>query len=741
MSATARVRGLFVGDQDADSTRGTRLLALAGIALLLGATLQVMYHFIDVVGVPYDFVLSVALTLVAATITARYLRPWLAVAVGAVLLSLGLGWYVTTISGTPSPGALLADSLSLFTGETLLRITNIRAWVLGVAPGPVFVTWYFAVRRWYTPAVLAAGATLGFFVLTGDADVITTVTGVVGGTAAIGFGDLERRGKNVLSGEMVVTVVAVMIIVPGVVSVVPASAGASIPFAGDYVGGGDGNTLEGSLTDVDERVDIQGSIELSPEVKFSVTSTEEEYWRVASYDRYTGDGWVRTGGTDPYGGGFLEEPVGPSRMVTQTIRAEDDISTSPAAWRPVQLDGLGNVSVTDAGSFVPRNRLQAGETYTVRSAVPQPPRGSLQNASTDYPDHIEETYLQLPSSTPERVRDRTAALTANAETPYETARTIEAWLESERSYSLDVQKPRGDVADAFLFEMDRGYCTYYATTMVVMLRSEGIPARFVTGYSPGERVAEDRWVVRGQNSHAWVEVYFPDQGWVRFDPTPSGPRTSAEQESLESARASNATGVDTSETTPEGEWTPTPTATPEPLTPVNGTANSTDNTALSQRDNRPSQLTNNTFGRPGVTGTPPAGSANGSSDGGGGGPLLPTRHQLGLGLLALVGLAAGVRRTNAAERLYRAAWVRYQPRSGDPAAQIERAYQRLAYHLESRTYRTRRPGETVREWFDAIDADEDARRVMAIRERARYAGTASASEADEAVETVDRIVR
>jgi len=736
VSLLRRTVGLFIrpaADRPANTT-GTRLLALLGVALLLGATLQVMYHFIEVVDIPITFLLIVAVTLVAATLVARYLRPWVAVAVGLVLLAGGLAWYLTTLTGDPDPMALLADTLSLFAGRTLLRITNINQWVLGVAPGPVFVTWYFAMRRWYTPAVLAAGGTLGFFVLTGDADVITTVTGVVGGTAAIGFGDLERRGKSVVRGETVVTVVALMIIVPGIVSVVPASAGASIPIAGDFLGDGSDNTLESSLTGVDERVTIQGSITLSPEVAFSVTSTEGSYWQVASYDRYTGDGWVRTGASDRYTGGYLDGPPGRSTTVTQTVEAEASISTIPAAWQPVQLDGVENVSVTDAGSFVPAEPVQAGESFTVRSAVPRPAPTELQTAGTDYPEDIRETYTQLPSSTPDRVRERTARLTANAETPYETARTVERWLQNNREYSLDVRKPRGDVADAFLFDMERGYCTYYATTMVTMLRSEGVPARFVTGYTAGERVAEDRWVVRGENSHAWVQVYFPDRGWVRFDPTPSAPREATERERLEQAREGNESNVDTDETGAGSQWTPESTVTPAPLTETNGTgANASENVTGAGSSSRPvgGVIDPSQFG----------GAANESADAGTGGPLLPTRHQLGLGLLALIGVVAGVRRTDAAERLYRTAWVRYQPRNGEPAERIERAYQRLTYHLERRAERPRHPGETPRAWFDAIDATDDARRVMLRRERARYAGEATPEAAEEAVATVNRIVR
>ena len=75
--------------------------------------------------------------------------------------------------------------------------------------------------------------------------------------------------------------------------------------------------------------------------------------------------------------------------------------------------------------------------------------------------------------------------------------------------------------------MKRGYCMYYATAMVMLLRHEGIPARFVEGFLPGERVGMQE-TVRTQNAHAWVEVYFPRFGWVTFDPTPRGtPQVSA----------------------------------------------------------------------------------------------------------------------------------------------------------------------------------------------------------------------
>ncbi|MFB6188304.1 MAG: transglutaminase domain-containing protein, partial [Halapricum sp.] len=291
---------------------------------------------------------------------------------------------------------------------------------------------------------------------------------------------------------------------------------------------------------------------------------------------------------------------------------------------------------------------------------------------------------------------------------------------------LSVNKPSGNVADAFLFEMNKGYCTYFATTMTVMLRTQGIPARMVVGYTPGERVSENKWVVRGYNSHAWVEAYFPDVGWVRFDPTPAASRQQAEQSRLQQARNDNESNVDTANSLNS-------TYTPPTFDGQNGGGPS----SISPGDSENRTATNGTISTPTVG---PDGSETQQSSGNapGGGPKLPSRETLLLGAIAAFGLVASVRRTGASGRLYRAVWVRWQPRI-DPETDVERAYERLEYLLE-REYRPRRDGETPRQFLAAIDADERAREVAMIRERARYAGDVDEAAADRAVELVDTLV-
>nr|WP_276273925.1 transglutaminase domain-containing protein [Halomicroarcula sp. GDY20] len=702
-----------------------------------------MFHLIDVVGSPDLFLVVVAGALAAAVVLARALRPTLAIAVGAVLFLAGLGWYVANLSTDPQFGALIRDTVALLTGRRLLQIANVRLWVISFTPAPVFLTAYFALRRWYVTATLAAGTTLAFFVLTTDAGVVTTLLGVVGAVAAVGFGTLDRiesgtaarpdgdgtttertatdADAGVDSGRRaVLEQLAAIVVIPSLLSRTPSVSGTSLSFAE-----ADGPTVEGSLVNADEAVTIQGDISLTPTVRYTVRSEEPRYWRVAAYDRYTGDGWVRTGNTREYEGGRLAGPPGDSRTLRQSFEAETDIGTVPAAWRPVRYNGDPAVEVTSHGGLQPTVGVSSGDSYDVISEVPVTTPRQLRAAGTAYPDRIADSYLQLPESTPDRVGETTATLTANADDPYETALVVQQWLRNNRGYSLDVDRPERDVADRFLHAMNEGYCVYFATTMAVMLRTQGVPARMAVGYTPGERVDENRWVVRGLDSHAWVEVFFPDHGWIEFDPTPSDPRNAAERARLEEARESGEGFVDTDETGNGSGFTET-TPTPPPLTEANGTTATPAANNTTETGETPTPLT-------------AGGGGGGATESGGLSlPELPSREEATLGLVALLGTAAGLRRAGVTDRVQRAIWLRYQRRE-DPETDVERAFQRVLYVM-GQEHRQREAGETVRAYLDAIDAPDEVRRVADLRERLRYGGEVSAELADEAVGIADDVV-
>jgi transglutaminase-like putative cysteine protease len=511
-----------------------------------------------------------------------------------------------------------------------------------------------------------------------------------------------------------------MIAVTTTVSVVPGASGTALGLLGESKA----NTVEGSLIDADQRIDIQGSIELSPDVRFSVESDAGAYWRAGAYDLYTGDGWVRTGSNTDYER-RLRGPPGRSIQLRQRVEIESRLAVLPAAWRPVRVSGAdsGDAQVTDLAGLQPGSPFTAGDSYTVVSERPVTSEPVLRRIGRNYPERVEERYTKLPDSTPDRIADRTQAIAdrADADTPYEVAEAVEGWLEANKGYSLDVERPESDVADTFLFEMNEGYCTYFATSMTTMLRSQGIPARFVVGYTRGERGDDGDWVVRGLDSHAWVEVYVPDAGWIRFDPTPATARTDAEQERLDDADGPGVGGSDDTTPTETPDRSPDPTPTPDATPGITF----------------PDPVTPSGTGDGPGTATAPTTTAR---DAGGGFALPdpPSREEVALGVVLLAGLVAGLRRSGLAGRVYRAIWLRWQPRA-DPASDVERAFERLEFVLEGE-YRPRDPGETPREYLAAIDGDEDVRQVFAAYERTRYAGDTSAGAADETVALVDRIV-
>ncbi len=160
--------------------------------------------------------------------------------------------------------------------------------------------------------------------------------------------------------------------------------------------------------------------------------------------------------------------------------------------------------------------------YIVTSSVPAAEPDELRAAGTDYPVHILHRYTQLPSDLPGRVRGLAHEVTVNGNTPYDKAVMVEANLK-RLTYSLNVSPPPfdSDGVDFFLFEQRRGYSEYFASSMAVLLRSAGVPARVAVGYTTGDPTeVENLYAVTDSHSHAWVEVYFPGYSWIPFEPTP-----------------------------------------------------------------------------------------------------------------------------------------------------------------------------------------------------------------------------
>ncbi|MCM3081570.1 MULTISPECIES: transglutaminase domain-containing protein [Brevibacillus] len=177
----------------------------------------------------------------------------------------------------------------------------------------------------------------------------------------------------------------------------------------------------------------------------------------------------------------------------------------------------------------PNTLLMKLKQYNVESEVPVVSEKAITQAGTNYPEEIRANYLQLPEQLPARVRELAQEITQNAENPYQKVRAIENYLRSSGKYKYEttdvpIPEPGQDFVDQFLFESYRGYCDHFSTSMTVMLRTLDIPARWVKGFAPGERVGSDDqgndiMEVRSKDAHSWVEVYFPELGWIPFEAT------------------------------------------------------------------------------------------------------------------------------------------------------------------------------------------------------------------------------
>ena len=151
-------------------------------------------------------------------------------------------------------------------------------------------------------------------------------------------------------------------------------------------------------------------------------------------------------------------------------------------------------------------------------------QGDLGDRFAPFADRAEVApFLDIPRSTSDRTTELAEELRVDDST-YGTILAYQQWIGQNTRYELNAPIPNGDAVDSFLFDSQLGFCEQIASSLVVMLRTQGVPARLATGYVPGDR---DRisgvFTVKASDAHAWVEVWFPETGWQAFDPTASVP--------------------------------------------------------------------------------------------------------------------------------------------------------------------------------------------------------------------------
>jgi transglutaminase-like putative cysteine protease len=286
-------------------------------------------------------------------------------------------------------------------------------------------------------------------------------------------------------------------------------------------------------------MDLRSRGQLSDEIAFRVRAGQATLYRAESFDTFDGTVWTasrsaqrplsRSDDDDGYDvpvvGIEARLPWGLTTEVIQTFYVETpqpNVLFGAAAATKVYFPSAG-LRIDRSGAIRSPILLDEGVIYSVVSNVPALPPALLRVLPAPDPASPRLTpFLQLPPSTSARVRDLAASIVDPAPSQVDAVLAVEAWLRAHTAYDLTVPRepPGVDAVDHFLFETRRGFCEHIASAMVVLLRSAGIPARIAVGYGPGERNALTGYFeVRASDAHAWVEVWYPQAGWISYDPT------------------------------------------------------------------------------------------------------------------------------------------------------------------------------------------------------------------------------
>ena len=256
------------------------------------------------------------------------------------------------------------------------------------------------------------------------------------------------------------------------------------------------------------------------------------YLRATTADRYTGQAITSSEAattqfdlnTDLLSQDALAQGRGLLQAQIKVLASRTSVAFAPDApirfSQSVQVDTRGDPN--DVATVRFEAPVMQNQTYTVASAISTATVQQLRAAGEDYPDWVRQRYLQLPRSVSRRSINLAHAAAGGATSAYDKAAALETYLRDTFTYSTHVANvpAEQDWVDFFLFDSKQGYCDYFATTMVVLLRAQGVPARVASGFAPGDfDLGTGISIVRENHAHTWVEAYFPGYGWITFEPS------------------------------------------------------------------------------------------------------------------------------------------------------------------------------------------------------------------------------
>ncbi len=500
--------------------------------------------------------------------TRRSRSPWPSLVVTVVSIAMAIGFLLGT-GGVTSPAELRTPLAELLISlETLrlaiartrrdIRFTLLSALALMAVAGSAAMSISFAI-----PLLIWAAASAVCLIALQRSEMVERATPV------------ERpvrrpRPRLVMPAVAALTALAIAVgaflVIPGAKSsrflaftarlpnqtAVPQQGGLSNPSLGDQnpsgAGGGTGDTGEGPSSfgyfGFSNRLDT--SIRGRPDdtLVMRVRASAPDFWRGQTFDLFDGRVWtmsqdrteVITGGSAiPTKASDVDPPVRGSEFIQTYFLETPGPNVIFGAYRTTQVY-IPQRALFQMGDGTIRTgvELEQGAVYTVVSHRPMVTEARLRAAgdvTTSVPQPIRDRYTQM-SPTPDRVLQLAERLTRNQPTTYDKVRALEAWMAANTQYQIDIPPlPEGaNAVDQYLFVDRIGFCEQIASSLVVMLRSQGIPARLAVGFTPGERNPfTGMYEVKAENAHAWTEVYFPGVGWQAFDPTAQVPLSGEER--------------------------------------------------------------------------------------------------------------------------------------------------------------------------------------------------------------------
>jgi hypothetical protein len=284
-----------------------------------------------------------------------------------------------------------------------------------------------------------------------------------------------------------------------------------------------------------------------------IDSPTEMYWKAATLDSFVVDHWAyaapqgplatSTGGTFNVPGLPLQESVN-THLVTVKVKvlglADNHLV---GAGQPVRWSLPGGVEsiLTADGTVSTLDDPPRNATYKVSVYNANPTLAQLSNAGHAFPRAVQDGITvggtQLPPW-PEQIPKNVAVLdpafmrasdrvwqksqASDAKTEYEAVFAVEHYFRSKPFRYTLTPNLSGNVpalAD-FMLKTHAGYCQMFSGAMALVLRLHGIPARVAVGFMPGKLQGAETYIVNDRQAHAWVEVYFPEWGWIPFEPTP-----------------------------------------------------------------------------------------------------------------------------------------------------------------------------------------------------------------------------